>query len=926
MIDPAENLILIKGKILTDQIESCAYNPYTDKYDVRFVNSPTVYHYKKDNVVWLRNPIRLDPQAYRLSHEGRQLTNIDAIWVFTHNAYTYWYIRFCNGRAIAYDSRKLQAVKSCLTDPGSKAVFGYLKEVAAENGILADDGTRLLSKQYAKIDFIPDDRAIASYLNPLRFRPQKYPAKPLIFPFGCNASQQKAVQTAFENQISVIQGPPGTGKTQTILNIIANILLFDKTVLVVSNNNSATANVLEKLSGYGLGFIVAPLGNSDNKLKFVDAQEGEKRCPEDLASWYRAEVDHPAFFDDMYRDAERLRTLFAVRERLASIRQELQALEIEWLHFHRETECDEPRFRLRRFFGSTHLLKLWQECQRFVDREHPSGWGAIARIVGRTRWFLFRLKCRIACNAGREFYRQDVSAIVSAFRILFYKTRLAELRAEIRSLEKYPAERDAKKLLSALSEKSMICLKHTLSCRYGKDPDRPVFALTELKSRWKEFLREYPVVLSTTFSARTSLHDEAEYDYLIMDEASQVSVETGVLALSCARNVIIVGDSMQLPNVVTEDDRRKLDAIVRKYDLPEGYDCAAYSFLESVCRIIPDVPQTLLREHYRCHPKIIDFCNQKFYGGELVCMTQDKGEADVLSAVRTVAGDHARNHANYREVEVIEDEVLPALSGGTGDIGIIAPYNNQIQVLKNRLGEKIDIATVHKFQGREKDVIVMTTVDNTITPFTDDPHLLNVAVSRAKQKFCLVVSGNEQPENCNIGDLIAYIAYNNGSVTQSKIHSVFDYLYKQYTEVRIAYLRKHARVSEYDSENLTYALIEDVLNGDARMRHLGVICHQPLNLLIRDFSLLDGEECRYARHGSTHLDFLIYNRVSKRPILAVETDGYAYHREGTQQWERDRMKDRILHLYGIPLVRLSTTGSREREIIENRLKDLLQIS
>ena len=184
MIDPAENLILIKGKILTDQIESCAYNPYTDKYDVRFVNSPTVYHYKKDNVVWLRNPIRLDPQAYRLSHEGRQLTNIDAIWVFTHNAYTYWYIRFCNGRAIAYDSRKLQAVKSCLTDPGSKAVFGYLKEVAAENGILADDGTRLLSKQYAKIDFIPDDRAIASYLNPLRFRPQKYPAKPLIFPFG----------------------------------------------------------------------------------------------------------------------------------------------------------------------------------------------------------------------------------------------------------------------------------------------------------------------------------------------------------------------------------------------------------------------------------------------------------------------------------------------------------------------------------------------------------------------------------------------------------------------------------------------------------------------------------------------------------------------------------------------------------------------
>lgn len=48
-----------------------------------------------------------------------------------------------------------------------------------------------------------------------------------------------------ENQISVIQGPPGTGKTQTILNIIANILMQGETVQIVSNNNSATENVYE---------------------------------------------------------------------------------------------------------------------------------------------------------------------------------------------------------------------------------------------------------------------------------------------------------------------------------------------------------------------------------------------------------------------------------------------------------------------------------------------------------------------------------------------------------------------------------------------------------------------------------------------------------------------------------------------------------
>lgn len=58
-----------------------------------------------------------------------------------------------------------------------------------------------------------------------------------------------------ENQISVIQGPPGTGKTQTILNIIANILMQGKTVQIVSNNNSASGEkekiveMLDKLVG-----------------------------------------------------------------------------------------------------------------------------------------------------------------------------------------------------------------------------------------------------------------------------------------------------------------------------------------------------------------------------------------------------------------------------------------------------------------------------------------------------------------------------------------------------------------------------------------------------------------------------------------------------------------------------------------------------
>ena len=82
---------------------------------------------------------------------------------------------------------------------------------------------------------------------------------------------------------------------------------------------------------------------------------------------------------------------------------------------------------------------------------------------------------------------------------------------------------------------------------------------------WKEpydVLAEYPVILSTTFSSRNSLNSDVVYDYLIMDEASQVDIATGALALSCARNVVIVGDTKQLPNVVTDDIKAQAKAIL----------------------------------------------------------------------------------------------------------------------------------------------------------------------------------------------------------------------------------------------------------------------------------------------------------------------------------------------------------------------------
>lgn len=435
-----------------------------------------------------------------------------------------------------------------------------------------------------------------------------------------------------------------------------------------------------------------------------------------------------------------------------------------------------------------------------------------------------------------------------------------------------------------------------------------------------DVLAEYPVILSTTFSSRNSLNSDVMYDYLIMDEASQVDIATGALALSCARNVVIVGDTKQLPNVVTDDIKAKAKSIFDSFNVSEGYQYTN-SFLQSILDVMPNVTQALLREHYRCHPKIINFCNQKFYRGELIIMTTDKGEEDVLSVVKTVAGNHERNHYSQRQIDVIKNEIIPKYVSNPEETGIIAPYKNQVEALSKEITD-MDAATVHKFQGKEKENIIISTVDDEISDFADDPYLINVAVSRAKKKLMLVVTGNEQSKEHNITDLIDYIQYNNFEVTESKIYSIFDYLYKQYTEERRVYLQKHKKVSEYDSENLMYALIEDIISAN-KYSSLDVVCHFPLNMLIKNPELLNEQECQYAMNPATHLDFLIYNRIGKKPVLAIEVDGYEYHKEDTVQASRDLLKNHIMELYEIPLLRFMTNGSGEKEKIIEMLDKLV---
>lgn len=173
-------------------------------------------------------------------------------------------------------------------------------------------------------------------------------------------------------------------------------------------------------------------------------------------------------------------------------------------------------------------------------------------------------------------------------------------------------------------------------------------------------------------------------------------------------------------------------------------------------------------------------------------------------------------------------------------------------------------------------------------------------------------------------NVLDYIKYNNFEVVDSKINSVFDLLYSGLYKDRRDYLKGSKQISEYDSENLIYKIIEELLKNE-KFGSLNVIAHYPLQKLLIDNLSLTPSERAYAFHPNTHLDFIIYNKLSKSTVLAIEVDGYKYHKAMTVQNRRDSIKDRVLDKYEIPLLRLNTTGNSEKEKISNKLNQVLNI-
>lgn len=951
MVDPDRYLILApprSGREIRDQTKKVRRCNLADgKVRIEYAGCGTAYPYNHPNARLLEysHEIRIEPEEQlRVRGRGWGGSLTAALFTDVWDREYSWVRIVSHDRAYTYPAEAVEIVSSAAADGRAAEVRRYWKDVVKLLG--PENRTR---KGHERLDFIDPDSALAAYLDGANGETQ-YPDRPVILPFNGNEDQRDAVAKALRNRVSVIDGPPGTGKTETILNIVANLLQHSKlTAGIVSFSNAAVDNVRDKLDEAGLGFVAARLGNRRMVAEFLRGQESRMRA---LANWAAEPnaVEPNAggrSADSEIAEAEsRLVGIWRASRELAEVRRSIEECALEFSHFER-------RMRGERFADLDGLPLLRKSSDKIVKCLAETA--VRAEIPGGLSGIVGRIRRHFEYGSLKGLDPRDADVVLRLQRA-FYTRSLEELEERKRNLEETLARADEESVRKRHKTLSRQALDDALRRRY-RGAARKSFDDEGLRRRTKDLLSEYPVVLTTCHSIRSNLAEGTLLDWLIIDEATLTDVLSAALALSRARNVVVVGDLKQLAPVL---DKKWAKALPAPPD--PAYDVGELSILESVKKLYGErLPQTMLREHFRCAPEIIGFCNGMFYGGQLIPLADGPGEAagPSLAMFKTAPGNHCRRIArgpvkgryNQREIDVVMRETLAECGispadlnvrrGSDLEVGFAAPFRLHAdrldQALEDAFGGCVEgeadggwlSETVHKFQGRGARTMVFSTVldesrdGRGALSFADDPRLINVAVSRAKERFVLVTDDGEMRGSVNISALADYIRYQcPDQVVESRIVSVFDLLYRKHSE-RLAKFASGLRgKSKYKSENIMYTLLKGLLGESKYEGWLDVAFQVRLRDLVPDLALLSERQRKFVRSTSA-VDFVVYHAVTRRALLAIEVDGTAFHEDKPVQLRRDGLKESILSLYGVKVLSFRTNGSDEEGRMRQELDRVL---
>lgn len=907
-------MILIRGEDKTAEIESFSHDSSNKKVIIRFSHGSKSYSYSEKNVSIFENPAVIELGGRTAYVDNMPIYEPESILDFGERIRIIQY----NGVARTVMPDSFSIVENGAGDANARQILEYFREIAKYTTNSPDEDA-FLKQEMDRLTFIHPESVLGRYLAKKPIESRDRNRENIIFPFSFNLSQKTALEQALTNSVSVIEGPPGTGKTQTILNILANLTAVQKkSVAVVSNNNEAVKNVIEKLERKHYDFLAALLGKKENQEAFFSSMP----VPE-VEGWDCEETEED-LFESIRKWNTRLTTLMNKERRKAELEQEIRAWKMEQEHFEAYFNSQDVEAAIR----LPLLCRTPEKILKFLAET------TIAQERQQTEKILYRLKLffKYGVFSAKRLKRQEVSVLLTMQR-RYYQLQIQRLEQQVTELNwdlKEGSFEDTKKKHQETSEK----LFRKYLYKHYHNRSVPDFTKKNYKVRFSEFMEFYPILLSTTYALRRSIPQNYLLDYVIIDESSQVDLITGALAFSCCRNVIIVGDLKQLPQITDSKikDRLTVQAPGKEYDYFSN------SILSSVMAVYGEkLPSVTLREHYRCHPRIIEFCNQKYYQGQLIAYTKAEPDDCPLILYKTAEGNHMRrvNQGerkgvyNQREIDVIVEEILqnPLTENRYEDIGLVTPFRKQADKAAALVDSRIESDTVHKYQGREKNTMIMSTVLDSSgdarqnLAFVDDPQMVNVAVSRAIKQFILVTDHSLFFKNGeHIGDLIRYMQYNtlDENVIESQIVSVFDLLYQRYSERLLPLKAKMNEKVHYQSEEALRVLLEEILQQPDFSRYgysQGVL----LQNLLKDTTMLSAEEESFVRNRAS-LDFVVFYKQDKSCILVIEVDGFAFHENHQEQLRRDAMKDSILQKYRIPFLRLATNGSREREKIEEMLK------
>lgn len=247
-----------------------------------------------------------------------------------------------------------------------------------------------------------------------------------------------------------------------------------------------------------------------------------------------------------------------------------------------------------------------------------------------------------------------------------------------------------------------------------------------------------------------------QFDYVIMDEAAQMSIPLALPAIMRGRKLVFVGDHQQLDPIVPQNTGNPF------------FDSSIFK------RLVDLYPSdiTLLNQSYRLNEGMIQVPNQLFYGGLLSSACERKGSSTVLhcdsasqilnhesSALLVVHHEFDSLGRSPFEAKMTAAIVSDLLRNGVefSEIGVMSPYRAQIREIKRALFEntstrsivdQLFIDTVERMQGQEKDYIIYSMSNSNPAEVEDrleffySPNRLNVAITRAREK-CIVIANEK---------------------------------------------------------------------------------------------------------------------------------------------------------------------------------------